>query len=453
MTTIDQVAAELDRFLRGQLGRATGDAPGGVVMVFDKGGTPLDASDFGYHDSAGQQQLFSHQRAAQLADQLPVSEALSDGWYLHRTGSRLSEWYAEALQGSVCLQDGDDAKKAFEQHKADALAMLDRNKMLEVSGATDAGNSVGATGAHDVYYATDMAPANWFLPDATCWTSYHQKSDDSRAEPVPAPISSPARCPAFTMRLINGTQAPAVGAYLRRASLLPVEAAADPTPTNMAPQVNTSAIAKLQVGGSVRSVLCAARIPIAEPAALRLVPPALVDREALQAATSEQSVKSEGFQIDFDYCVVNFDRPWWDDVFLSAPPGWAIPGYRRGQVASGSLGVPDGIVTLITVGMVVIRNLIIAAAWTEDERQSLASDALSLGPFCVAGEAGTIRSFRGPACRWLRGFARFPASAGIGCRLTVLACARLVQTVARASGIVTPAYCCGAGIAILAPSF
>jgi len=412
MITIDQLAAELHDFLQKQLGGATGDAPGGIAMFFDKGGTPLAAADFGFNDNPNQQQLFSHQRAAQLADQLPVSDALAEGWYLTRTGSKLSNWYADALRGSICPQGTEQEKNSFETRKADALAMLDGNKMLEVSGATDAGNSIDATGSHDVYYATGMSPANWFLPNADCWATYHQQSDDQPSgNPAPGPAASAAQHPTFTIRVISQTQAPAVGAFLTRASLLAIPTVAASPPAARPLLVNSGVLASFQSRALMQPVATVeplSQVAVANEPQFRVLPPAVIDREALQAATSEQPVKSAGFHIDFDYCLVNFDRPWWDDVFLSVPPGWAIPDYRRGQVASGSLNVPSGFITLITVGMVVIRNLSIEASWTEEDQKALAANALSLGPFCVAGGSWNNQKFSRPGMQVVAWICQIP---------------------------------------------
>jgi len=93
----------------------------------------------------------------------------------------------------------------------------------------------------------------------------------------------------------------------------------------------------------------------------------------------------QGFTIEFEYTIVSFGRPWWDEVFLAAGD-WTVPGFRRGQIASGSAPqVAASAITLITAGMVVVRNLRITSRWDDDERNQLASGALNLGPFSLAG--------------------------------------------------------------------
>ena len=93
----------------------------------------------------------------------------------------------------------------------------------------------------------------------------------------------------------------------------------------------------------------------------------------------------QGFTVAFDYCIVNFDRPWWDEVFL-ASNNWAVPGFARGAISSGNIGqVAASAITLITAGMVLVRHLEITTNFIENDRAQLTSGALNLGPFNLTG--------------------------------------------------------------------
>jgi 2-oxoglutarate dehydrogenase E2 component (dihydrolipoamide succinyltransferase) len=103
---------------------------------------------------------------------------------------------------------------------------------------------------------------------------------------------------------------------------------------------------------------------------------------AVVDATAPKPATSEGFGVHFEYCLVHLDRPWWDEVFLSRRD-WRVPGYQAGQISSGTTSGAADIVSLITTGMVVIRNLTITATWSEADLAAL-PHSTSLGPFCIA---------------------------------------------------------------------
>jgi 2-oxoglutarate dehydrogenase E2 component (dihydrolipoamide succinyltransferase) len=91
--TLDQLSVAVHSFFTRKLSGAVGDAPGNVLLVLKGFGSPLPAGEFGVGATYSQQQLLDHQRAAQLADQLRAINGLGNGWYLPRSGSRLSFWY------------------------------------------------------------------------------------------------------------------------------------------------------------------------------------------------------------------------------------------------------------------------------------------------------------------------------------------------------------------------
>ncbi|MFJ9155130.1 hypothetical protein ACIRP7_45480, partial [Streptomyces sp. NPDC102270] len=110
-----------------------------------------------------------------------------------------------------------------------------------------------------------------------------------------------------------------------------------------------------------------------------------VDADVQLAVIGAAPKPPQGFTVEFEYTIVSFGRPWWDEVFLAAG-NWTVPGFRRGEIASGSVPqVAASAITLITTSMVVVRNLRITTNWDDDERDQLASGALNLGPFSLGG--------------------------------------------------------------------
>ena len=94
--TIDDLAIYLRQFFAEKLPVGGAGGAGTVVLVFDGLGRPMPLVS----SSVPARLKFEtcwHQRAAQLADQLPAANALTSGSYLARASSRLSRLYESIL--------------------------------------------------------------------------------------------------------------------------------------------------------------------------------------------------------------------------------------------------------------------------------------------------------------------------------------------------------------------
>jgi 2-oxoglutarate dehydrogenase E2 component (dihydrolipoamide succinyltransferase) len=351
----------------------------------------------------------------------------------------------------------DPELSAFEQRKENARAMFDLNRVPDVAFP---GVGVAVVGEHDHHYATSMSPRGWFMPNSQTWSKYSQTGGDQDSPPEAPP---PIRIPDFELRIINPDPPPEVVSFVTDASKLAIRNLVNVDPPlqlpeeevnrfKTVPRVGESMVLKPRVTENLRPTFGAAgfnrslnlnalvnagqsitltprgqnfrRPVITSPGLLDLRPqagpdfPQLVDSpdlsrlrsmitsETLQkmiGATTPQEVKTEGFTVTFDYTIVTFERPWWDEVFL-AVPGWRVPGFTPGQLATGAVArTASQFITLITCGMVVIRNLEIRAAWEGSDLES-APSAASLGPFCIAGAEWNEQALRRPglqAIAWL----------------------------------------------------
>jgi 2-oxoglutarate dehydrogenase E2 component (dihydrolipoamide succinyltransferase) len=466
--TLDQLGAAVHSFFTRKLSGAVGDSPGNVLLVLDGFGSPLPPGEFGAGATESQQQLLAHQRAAQLADQLPAANGLGNGWYLPRSGSRLSFWYKALLAGSVCTSGTAQAVAAFESRKASALKRLAENELLEIAGVTGAGGTVNPTGVSDANFATGMSPTNWFLPDTDSWETLRIDG----TEPVP-PVPSPVPVPNFDAQVLVPMPEPpdpgqffpgrvdfvrttgetvTAGDLFARQFFHPRKAFGDSididifTPAtgtvldrvssadDLEPgdQIATIGVRRTPVAASERNAVVMPSIdkplffakvhqwhkgvgdavtadeplvdihfqaPVTDDefdlvvqspvsgTVLEINRPAgeMVGPDMQLAVVGEAPRPPEGFTVEFEYTIVNFSRPWWDEVFLSAG-NWMVPGFGRGAAASGNIpNVAASAITLITSGMVVVRNLHITSRWDEGERDQLASGALNLGPFSLTG--------------------------------------------------------------------
>lgn len=386
--TLDQLSAAVHSFFAQKLRGAVGDTPGSIVLVFDGFGSPLPPKEFGAGATASQQQLLAHQRAAQIADQLPAANGLANGWYLPRTGGRLSFWYKALLTGSVCTSVTEQAITAFESRKASALERLEENELLEIAGVVSgAGGTVNPTGVSDSNYATGMSPTNWFLPDADSWET-HRFDGTQPVPPVPSPIplplfaaqvlvAMPARpdpqhFPGLINWLRQAGEAVSAGDPLASIAFLSNEPSGDIIEVVIRSPATGTVLKRGRPGddfeaGDQIAVIGLRRAPAVAAGRNALTMPN-IDKPSFFSIVKRWH-KAVGDDVASDELLVEikFIAPITDDEF----------GNLGDLAASG--------ITMITSGMVVIRNLQITSNWRGDERDQLTSGALNLGPFSLTG--------------------------------------------------------------------
>ncbi|BDT87371.1 hypothetical protein GV791_09340 [Nocardia cyriacigeorgica] len=463
-STIDDLAEALRQFFATKFPPTGNGGQGSTLLYFDPLGFPLSASEFSGTgpDHAGD--LLAHQRAAELADQIPAANALTQGTYIPRGGSKLSRWYASLVRGSGRPPPSEaSALAAFEAAKTEAMQSLSNNELAVVS-ALD--GSTAATGTNDRYYATSMTPVDWYEETSTVWQTYSLEATD---DPTPAPSAPPWVPPKPPMRYRvlpipdwdpidphSGRTISAIVDYVRVATeserLRELTTGESNTPDSMGPwhsaAVDERAIRELVLTGELPSLtpdrigLAVSELTQETPRRTRLVnsirtTPVVDDTgwriivaddtvtetalfgwnpsdfavagerstvDAVLEATTATEPSSSDISVQFEYCLVRFDRPWWDDVFLSRSD-WQVAGYASGQLSSGGAGQPIDPLTMVTVGMLVIRNLSITARWSSTDLQSLPRST-SIGPFCIAaasfdGATGKLTRNGYQAIAWL----------------------------------------------------
>lgn len=189
-SSIDDLAADLEQFFSRRFAPGGTDEPGAMILVFDGLGTPLQASEFAGSGEGAALDLVAHQRAAQLADQLPAPNGLASGWYLPRSGSRLSRWYEAVVEGARSTATNEEDVTAFDLMRHEAERRFAENQLVVTSGTAigGEGGTISAAGTHDAYFATTMSPLDWFSESSASWASYEVKAGDAPA-PAPAPVA------------------------------------------------------------------------------------------------------------------------------------------------------------------------------------------------------------------------------------------------------------------------
>ncbi|MCV7221178.1 hypothetical protein [Mycolicibacterium elephantis] len=445
-TTLDDLATGLQSFFADRFPLGGDGGPGSVLLVFDPLGHPLSVREFGSAVGGGVGGLLAHQRAAALADQIPAANALGNGSYVPRGGSALSRWYRDLVRGSNGPPASNpDARAAFETAKTEAINAL-ANCELVLAASPD-GSPLPA-GVNVRYYATSMVPVDWFEPGSDSWQTYsvgaaeNPPPDHQAPWYVPVPPREYRRIPPVGpeedpfiwpeeipphLRQLRAVINPAVTDFVRAATLTEggvddaddeVGIGLDVTPIATPIATAAGAARGRLLNAVVNPELAAAAgrvvLPVDEtvvhsptfrwnPAAIDVLAEVSVIDSVLAGTTSEKSTSSN-FSVRFDYCLVRFDRPWWDDAFL-ARNDWQVPGYEAHQLSSGRGAEPHDPLTLITVGMLVVRNLRVTAEWSESDIDALPRST-SLGPFCIAAAefdsaTGTLSRDGHQAIAWL----------------------------------------------------
>ncbi|MER8692084.1 hypothetical protein NKI77_07895 [Mesorhizobium opportunistum] len=430
-TTIDDLASSLQQFFASRFPLGGDGGAGSMLLVFDPLGFPLSIREFAGSGATLAGDLLAHQRAAELADQLPAAGPLLTGTYLPRGGSKLSRWYHGIVDGSSGPSAADaDRRAAFEAAKLEALRALSNNELVVVSSPD--GSTVPA-GTDDRYYATSMTPVDWFAEDSDVWQMYKvDAADDPPPQENPPwyaprppiwyreiPVPGDDRFPGPDHLPVHAPTHPELTDYVRLATESELQVGIEQENHVLAhpwtldhdrlltarPTIGSRVQLQVQpvnpIGNGSRSRLLTTvltDVPLADvltenpilthPWADRWNPSSaqviggLSVSDAILASTTSTRPSSSKFSVRFDYCVVRFDRPWWDDMFLSRRD-WQLAGYQAGELCSGAAGQPKDPLTMVTVGMLVVRNLAISANWSQADLAMLPRST-SLGPFCIA---------------------------------------------------------------------
>lgn len=96
-------------------------------------------------------------------------------------------------------------------------------------------------------------------------------------------------------------------------------------------------------------------------------------------------VSSDSFSIHVDVSVVKLRRPWLSDSLLNLT-NWFVPSVAKGSFSNGTGASDPGLLPLLPVACILIRNLIVHARWSEEDRNNL-ENSTHLGAFGLLGRS------------------------------------------------------------------
>jgi hypothetical protein len=92
-------------------------------------------------------------------------------------------------------------------------------------------------------------------------------------------------------------------------------------------------------------------------------------------------VHSNAFSMSFDYCLVYLQRPWFNTSLFTFSNMWYSLSLQENYFSNGIKdNSNNGILKCIPTAMILIKNLKITAAWTDDDKSN-AKNSIGLGVF------------------------------------------------------------------------
>jgi len=96
-------------------------------------------------------------------------------------------------------------------------------------------------------------------------------------------------------------------------------------------------------------------------------------------------VSSNAFSISVDISIVKLRRPWLSDGLLNLG-GWFVPSATKASFSDGTGASGQGLMPVLPVACVLIRNLSVHAEWSEDDQKNL-ENSTHLGAFGLLGRS------------------------------------------------------------------
>ncbi|MEV4925095.1 hypothetical protein [Streptomyces roseoverticillatus] len=202
---------------------------------------------------------------------------------------------------------------------------------------------MGSTG--DLYHPVLAEPTDWLGEDGWTSASFRVGGEDPAPAPAPAPgVQVPQELPDLEWRLIAARED------------------VQPQPIWHEPELATADQIQTEAFHN---------------------PDRVVDVTA-KVAPADTDTPS-GVELSFQYRVIGLQRPWLR-AHLCQLGGWAIPGLPAGGLSNGMPEGNPGILPLITTRMLVVRNLVAKARWSDaDHARAASAETLALGPFTLTG--------------------------------------------------------------------
>lgn len=351
-------------------------------ISFEPLGSMIDPSDF-MDDNNGVSDLKATEQLSVLGDLLPHIEEV----FIPDTG-RLSSAYETLIESAVfsgakiTAEDKSSYIARFSEEKSEALLKLDEGRKASINMPEGS------------YLPVYSFPKKWYDTSGSFWVNKTFSSTEIATPPASDP-PPPGRRPFIGWRtklsvdpetlIVADIHTPPDATQPARLNIplrtrfqdinRPVNVAATVRPMNTVAALNTTVNpVATQPAMKMRNLNLLNKIDFSDR--VRVTQQLVKDDTANVAP-----VQSNAFSMSFDYCLVYLQRPWLNTSLFTFSNIWYSLSLQENYFSNGMKDDTNkGILKSFSTAMILIKNLRIKAAWTDDDKSN-AQNSIGLGVF------------------------------------------------------------------------
>ncbi len=369
-------------------------------LSFEPLGTVIDPEDF-EHETEEISELQAREQLSIMGDRLPEINPM----YLTNT-FRLSDVYEDLIKSSQFT-----GVKINLEDKSKYIAKFSEVRSEVVQKFEDASKS-SITTPEGMYLPVYGSPKKWFDPKGSFWMakSFSAKgpkktaaSKGTKTQKMLVPLmwrpkleanvlevkgkaktkqATPVKKAIALNKLQTQVLAKPVFSKVHFASQPKRNRAAlskKPSPVKVQPKKKPKSVkakTKLASNFFLNDLSVLKHLQVAERARL-------TNTMAQNTKVPTEPVHSNEFSMSFEYCIVKLHRPWFDSSLFHYRKLWYSMTHDKGYFSTGAKDETNkGVLKCIPTAMIIIKNLKLTAAWTEDDKKN-AKSSVGLGIFNV----------------------------------------------------------------------
>lgn len=353
-----------------------------LFISFEPLGSVIDPADFSA-ETDDLKEKKAVETLSVLGDRLPE---IDDTFFANRLSS-ISTNYDMLINGAQFTGQNITA-----EDKMSYIAKV-KEVVSEAQLKFDDGEKASIQTPEGSYLPVYGYPKKWYDPESPVWTNKYF-SDKEEAEQPPRPTPTIKKPPVFTWRKNLVTTI----AEIKPEAVVQPEKVSSPIHTlgkrkirgnNLEPWHKLFQPGKGNMDSLATAVakpVTAAANPVLEIKNLNLLQNVdLARRVKLMGSITEnntapeQPVHSNQFEMSFDYCLVDLDRPWFNTTLFSYANLWYCLSFPESYFSNGNKDDTNkGIMKCIPTAMIVIKNVHLKAAWTEEDKKN-AAESIAFG--------------------------------------------------------------------------
>lgn len=350
-------------------------------ISFEPLGSMIDPSDF-MDDHTGVADLKAIEQLSILGDRLPHIEEV----FIPDTG-RLSSAYETLIESAVfsgakiIAEDKSSYIARFGEEKSDALLKLDEGRKASISMPEGS------------YLPVYGFPKKWYDISGPFWINKTFSATETPPPATPAPPPGKRPFLGWRTKLMVDPQ------VLITPDIITPPPAAQPAKFNIPLRTRFQRINRpVNLAATVRPINATVALnttinqvavkPVMEMRNLNLLNKinfsdrVRVTQQLVKDDTANVApVRSNAFSMSFDYCLVYLERPWFHTSLFTFSNMWYSLSLQENFFSNGIKDDSNnGILKCIPTAMILIKNLKITAAWTDDDKSN-AKNSIGLGVF------------------------------------------------------------------------